>query len=258
MKTAACRPIASVARAMLTLGTRSTFYNCSRRKITNYKMKTIGTIQGNNIVEQDDGSVTFSAGATLDGDGANGQFGGLPCYAPRSFPGRTLDIIENAGQPGNFFGVVTDTGEVTGMPIVQGKNDPCPGAYVSATSLQLFDQNGNRLPRTSPFKYVDSATVPFVVVPPMISRGVAGIVLGCRCVVTNTRTGQCVDAVVADTGPKNHLGEISVACAQAIGVRIGTTHPAEGDGASSPFVHYHIFPGTAAVVNGVTYPLQHS
>jgi len=221
-------------------------------------MKTIGTIQGNNIVEQDDGSVTFSAGATLDGDGANGQFGGLPCYAPRSFPGRTLDIIENAGQPGNFFGVVTDTGEVTGMPIVQGENDPCPGAYVSATSLQLFDQSGNRLPRTSPFKYVDSATVPFVVVPPMISRGVAGIVLGCRCVVTNTRTGQCVDAVVADTGPKNHLGEISVACAQAIGVRIGTTHPAEGDGASSPSVHYHIFPGAAAVVNGVTYPLQHS
>jgi len=28
-----------------------------------------------------------------------------------------------------------------------------------------------------------------------------------------------VEAVVADTGPKNHLGEISVACAQAIGVR---------------------------------------
>lgn len=220
-------------------------------------MKTIGNIQGNNIVEQDDGSVTFSAGATLDGDGANGQFGGFPCYAPKSFRGGTLDILANAGSPGNWFGIVTDTGETTGKPILQGENDPCPGAFVSATSLHLFDQNGNRLPNSSPFKYVDSATVPFIVVPPMIIRGVASVVLGCRCVVTNTRTGQSVEAVVADTGPKNHLGEISVACARAIGVRIGTTHAAEGDGAPSPSIHYQLFPGTAAVLNGVTYPLQH-
>lgn len=220
-------------------------------------MKTIGNIQGNNIVEQDDGSVTFSAGATLDGDGANGQFGGFPCYAPKSFRGGTLDILANAGSPGNWFGIVTDTGETTGKPILQGENDPCPGAFVSATSLHLFDQNGNRLPNSSPFKYVDSATVPFIVVPPMIIRGVASVVLGCRCVVTNTRTGQSVEAVVADTGPKNHLGEMSVACARAIGVRIGTTHAAEGDGAPSPSIHYQLFPGTAAVLNGVTYPLQH-
>jgi Fungal chitosanase of glycosyl hydrolase group 75 len=220
-------------------------------------MKTIGNIQGNNIVEQDDGSVTFSAGATLDGDGANGQFGGFPCYAPKSFRGGTLDILANAGSPGDWFGIVTDTGETTGKPILQGENDPCPGAFVSATSLHLFDQNGNRLPNSSPFKYVDSATVPFIVVPPMIIRGVASVVLGCRCVVTNTRTGQSVEAVVADTGPKNHLGEMSVACARAIGVRIGTTHAAEGDGAPSPSIHYQLFPGTAAVLNGVTYPLQH-
>jgi hypothetical protein len=64
-------------------------------------MKTIGNIQGNNIVEQDDGSVTFSAGATLDGDGANRQFGGFPCYAPKSFRGGTLDILANAGSPCN-------------------------------------------------------------------------------------------------------------------------------------------------------------
>jgi hypothetical protein len=31
----------------------------------------------------------------------------------------------------------------------------------------------------------------------------------------------------------------------------------DGDGASSPSIHYQLFPGTAAVVNGVTYPLQH-
>jgi hypothetical protein len=221
-------------------------------------MKTIGTIQGKDIVEQSDGSVIFSAGATLDGDGANGQFGGLPCYAPESYQKPTLDVLANAGGPGNWFGVVTDNGKKTGTPIIQGSADPCPGAYVSATSLHLFDQDGNPLPRSSPFKYVDSATVPFIAVPSLIIRGVAGIVLGCRCVVTNSRTGQSVEAVVADVGPADHIGEISVACAKAIGVPIGTTHPANSGGAPSPTIHYQLFPGTAAVVNGVTYPLQHS
>jgi hypothetical protein len=63
-------------------------------------MKTIGTIQGNNIVEQDDDSLTFSSDATLDGDGANGQFGGFPCYTPATFRGGTLDILANAGRGG--------------------------------------------------------------------------------------------------------------------------------------------------------------
>ena len=220
--------------------------------------KIIGNIQGSDIVEEDDGSVTFSAGATLDGDGANGQFGGDPCYAPSSYPGKTLDVIGNAGGPGNWFGVVTDTGEDNGEPIIQGDSDPCPGAYVSATSLHLPGPDGKPLPHSSPFKYVDSATVPFIVVPPLIIKGVAGIVMGCRAIVTNTKNGKSVEAVVADGGPSNHLGEISVACAKAIGVPTGTTHPANGGGASSPNIHYQLFPGVAAVVNGVTYPLQSS
>jgi Fungal chitosanase of glycosyl hydrolase group 75 len=220
--------------------------------------RIIGTISGKAIVEEDDGSVTFLSGATLDGDGANGQFGGDPCYAPSSYNGRTLDDLRNAGHPGNWFGVVTDNGSSDGNPVVQGQNDPKPGAYVSATSLHLRDANGNALPRTSPFKYVDSATVPFIVVPPMIVQGVAGIVMGCRAIVTNRRTGQDTEAVVADGGPKNHLGEISLACARAIGVPIGGgAHPANGGGADSG-IDYQLFPGVAAVVNGVTYPLQPS
>ena len=219
--------------------------------------RIIGTIGGSSVVEQDDGSVTFSAGATLDGDGANGQFGGDPCYAPAGFPGRTLDVIANAGHPGNWFGVVTDTGQASGMPIVQGASDPCPGAHVSATSLHLRDKNGNALPNASPLKYVDSATVPYIVVPPMIIKGVAGVVMGCRAVVTNTKNGRKTEAVVADAGPKDHLGEMSVACAIAIGVPTGRSHAAIGGGADSPSINYQLFPGVAAVVNGVTYPLQH-
>src|SRR2546429_333550 len=80
--------------------------------------------------------------------------------------------------------------------------------------------------------------------------GVAPIVLGCCAVVTNSRNGKSTEAVVADTGPRNHLGEISVACAKAIGIPTGTTHPANGGGASSPTIEYRLFPGIPAVVNG--------
>jgi hypothetical protein len=121
-----------------------------------------------------------------------------------------------------------------------------------------LDGNGKFLPAASPFAYVDSWTVPFIVVPPMIIGGVAGIVMGCRCVVTNTANGQSVVGVVADGGPEDHLGEISVACAKAIGVPTGATHPANGGGANSPEIQYQLFPGVVAVVNGVTYPLQSS
>jgi len=222
--------------------------------------RTIGTIDGCDIVEQDDKSVTFTAGAQLDGDGANGQFGALPCYAPSSYPGKTLDVLANAGHPGNWFGVVTDTGREDGTPITQGAGDPCPGAYVSATSLHLPGPNGKSLPNSSPFKYVDAATVPYVVVPPMIISGVAGVVLGCRAVVTNARTGQSVEAVVADRGSSGKLGEISLACARAIGVPAGegATYPANSGGVKQHIIQYQLSPGVAAVVNGVTYPLQHS
>ena len=48
------------------------------------RSRRIGTIEGCDIVEQDDKSVTFTAAARLDGDGANGQFGQPPCYATAS------------------------------------------------------------------------------------------------------------------------------------------------------------------------------
>ena len=222
--------------------------------------RTIGKIDGVDIVENDDKSVTYTAGAQLDGDGANGQFGGDPCYAPRSYSGKTLDALANAGGPGNWFGVVTDTGKNNGTPIVQGTGDPCPGAYVSATSLHLPGSDGKQLPSSSPFKYVDSATVPFIVVPPMIIHGVAGVVLGCRALVTNKKNGKSVEAVVADVGPSAKIGEISLACAKAIGVPAGdgATHPANSGGVDDHIIQYQLFPGVAAVVAGVTYPLQHS
>lgn len=216
--------------------------------------RLIGTINGHAIEELPDGSVIFTSGATLDGDGANGQFGGPPCYAPIGYKGVTLDVIGNAGGPGNWYGVVTDA---KGHPFVQTSDDPCPGAHVSATSLHLPWPGGNARSARDPFKYVDSSTVPFIVVPPMIVKSVKGIVMGCRATVTNSHTGQTVEAVVGDGGPRDHLGEISVACARAIGVPTGGRFAANSGGADSG-IHYQIWPGVPAVVNGVTYPLQGS
>jgi hypothetical protein len=90
----------------------------------------------------------------------------------------------------------------------------------------------------------------------MIRGAVCCIVLGCRCLVTNSRTGKTTDAVVAHIGPSNHIGEISIACAKAIGVSTGTTHPANGGGALPATIRYQLFPGVPAVVKPVTYPLQ--
>ena len=71
-----------------------------------------------------------------------------------------LDWKRNGGHPGNWFGVVTDSGEKTGEPIVQGPNDPCPGFYVSSTSL--VDQA--RAPH-DPSRYVDARKIPYIAFP---------------------------------------------------------------------------------------------
>jgi hypothetical protein len=224
----------------------------------------IATVSDNNtgqdieVAQADDGSVTFVAGATLDGDGANGQAGQSPCYAPLSYGGSTLDVIGNAGRPGNWWGVVTDNGQANGTPIVQGESDPAPGAYISMTALNLFGPDGAALPDSSPFKYVDSATVPYISLPAIVIQSARGVVVGCRCVVTNRQNGASVVGVVADSGNNDHIGEISAACAKALGLRVGILHEANGGGASRAIIGYEFFPDTAAVVNGVTYPLQPS
>lgn len=101
---------------------------------------------------------------------------------------------------------------------------------------------------------IDAARVPYVVVPPLLITGVPGIVLGCRAVVTNTRNGLSCEAVVADIGPHKKLGEISMACAAAIGINPSPTRGGE----DAHVVSYAIYPGVPAVVNGVTYELQAS
>ena len=188
----------------------------------------------------------------VDADGANGQHGQPPAYAPDGYPGpKPLDVLADAGSPGQWWGIVTDS---SGNPIVQSESDPCPGAYVSPTSLQLLKPDGSHYASTDPMAYVDAATVPFLVICPELRNGVAPIVLGCRAVLTNTENNITIEAVVADGGNTNEMGEISYAAAQALG-NLGTPLSVNNEG---HLLTMEIYPGVPAVVNGVTYPLQPS
>jgi hypothetical protein len=94
----------------------------------------------------------------------------------------------------------------------------------------------------------------YIVVPPAIIAGVGPIVLGSQAHVTNTLNGKTCDAVVGDIGPHKKLGEISVACAEALDI---PSSPVSG-GVDDHVVEYVIEPGVPAEVNGVTYQLQAS
>ena len=92
----------------------------------------------------------------------------------------------------------------------------------------------------------------FIVVPPAILNGVPWVVLGCQAVVAYR--GKSCTAVVGDIGPAGKIGEISVACARALGMN---PSPIDG-GEDEEVVHYLIWPGIKAIVEGQIYELQPS
>ena len=182
-----------------------------------------------------DGSYsTMLAGMMIDGDGANGQ-SSLPVYAPAGMA--ALDYLRNAGGPGDWYGIVTHNGLGSGKPVVQGKDHPAPGAFVSATSYEFPDFS-----RGDPRRYVDSAAVIYIVLPGHWRKEARGIVLGCRATVTDVRASTFVEAVVADFGPRGKLGEASIACAKAFQV---PSSPKSG-GTEEKRFRYQFWPGVAA------------
>lgn len=140
-----------------------------------------------------------------DGDGANGQTGGVACYVPEGSGLPSLDVLANAGSPGNWYGIACDA---DGNPYIQQPGDPAPGAYVSTTSYEMPFMSDGVTPRPDrdPSRYLDAAGVPYIVVPGAFVDEVPGVVLGCKCEVEYQ--GQVVAAMVGDTGPD--FGEFSL------------------------------------------------
>lgn len=164
----------------------------------------------------------FEVGMTIDADGAPDAY----------HPDNTgTDHLDNAGRPGNWWALATDTGERSGEPVVQGPGDPNPGFYVSKTSLE-----DRTKPRTDPRRYVNSNVIPFVVLP---GGNLGGARLGDLGLVVNTANGRRAFAIFADIGPRRHLGEGSIALAEALGI---PSNPRRGGAASG--VRYLIWPGS--------------
>ena len=83
-------------------------------------MKTLFEVRDAPVVQNNDGSVTYTGEFTNDADGDP------RAYHPKGSP-PGLDYLANAGHPGNWWALATDNGKPNGRPIIQGPNDPAPG-----------------------------------------------------------------------------------------------------------------------------------
>lgn len=182
----------------------------------------------------------FTAGMTIDADGSP------ICYHPDGSP-PGLDYLANAGRPGNWWALATDNKQSSGRPIIQRLTDPAPGFFVSMTS---YKRRGYEY--RDPKRYLDSGATPFIVIPAPLISTISPIFMGCECEAINMENGLMSVAVCGDAGPKNHLGEGSMALARNLGLR----HDPKRGGTSRLIIQYTLYPGTPAVVNGEAFPLQ--
>ena len=167
----------------------------------------------------------YQSGFQVDADGA------YRAYNPNNRLG--LDSIDHAGHPGDWWALATDTGDPSGRPVIQGKNDPAPGYYVSMTSLYdpgIEDEH-------NPKRFVDAARVPYVVLPP---KGLKHARLGDFATVVNFENGKVAGAIVADeSAPGLPMGEGSMALAKMLDI-----DPDPRTGGTDGGIAYVIYPGS--------------
>lgn len=163
-------------------------------------------------------SSEYTAPAAIDYDGDP------KAYAPEGSGLPTSDYLANAGRPGNWWGIETDTGKPSGNP----KIGP-DGYYISQTSLKIGG------------KSLNSQSVPFVALP----RNFAGAKLGDYVLLVNNETGAKCWTIYGDVSPRQAKVEMSPAAARELGVgfnKRGTTSNAGSITAT-------VYPGTANLSN---------
>ncbi len=175
-------------------------------------------------------TVEFQAGMMIDADGA------LRAYHPDDASG--LDALEHAGEPGNWWGIVTSDGTPSGGALVQAEGDPAPGFHVSQTSLEDSEKQA-----TDPQRYVDAVAVPYVALQ---ERFVTE--LGCNLGDFAFVTREALDgsqrasaAIFADVAaPERPVGEGSIALAKRLGIPSSPRH----GGTFRASVRYVLFCGS--------------
>jgi hypothetical protein len=202
-------------------------------------MKTLGTITNEGYsctVKQDDqGRVFFTADGDIDADGANGQNGAPAAYRADN---KGTESLANGGMTIRNGKVICAKSWARDIVILGTDNEPKVFAGGIIASLTWYRHPGKLA--NDPAAYVDAETVPYIVVPPLIIQATAGVVRGCKARVT--RGNKSVDCVVADKGPRDKIGELSIAAARTIGV---PSSPRNG-GTDKPELLYELWPGVAA------------
>lgn len=181
------------------------------------------------------GRVYFMADADIDADGANGQHGAPAAYLEDD---QGLESLANGGMRRVNGKVVCLHDWARNIVILDTDNEPkvFPGGVIASTTW--YRHPG--MPADDPAAYVDSATEPYIVVPPLVVQHTRGIVRGCLARVSYQ--GKSVDCVVADRGPRNLAGELSIAAAMMLGI---PASPRRG-GLDKVQVLYELWPGIAA------------
>lgn len=210
--------------------------------------RLLGIIQGQKIIQEADGRVHFMGDADIDADGANGQSGKVAAYRADN---KGSEHLANGGmgiRHGKVVGVESWWRHIAfegpdGNPLVVN------GVIPTRTSYKYPGMS-----RNDPAAFVDSEVVPYAVTPPLIIQRARGVVLGCRVRVTNTKNGRFSEGVVADTGPRTKVGEVSIQMARELGI-----NPSPRVGGTKEFVlRYEFFPDVPAVVDGKKFALQRS
>lgn len=201
-------------------------------------MKILGTITGEGFVcaiREHNGRVYFTADADIDADGANGQFGAIAAYRADN---KGSELLANGGMKVVAGTVICAQPWARDIVILNKDNQPkiFPGGIIA--SKTWYRHPGKRL--DDPAAYLDSETVPYIVVPPLIVQATAGVVRGCKA--RASWNGKSVDCMVGDLGPRKKVGEVSIAAARALGI----PHSPRSGGRNIPDVLYELWPDVAA------------
>lgn len=179
----------------------------------------------------------FQSRARINADGAPNA------YHPNDIG---IDWLLNAGRPTKklpngkpdksqphhlwkWWGISVDGNNA---PYVQNSGHPYQGYYVSTTALVDASKAAS-----DPARYVDSGSIPFIVLPGKQWGGARKGDLGW---IVNRANGKSCGAIFADVGPAGELGELSIAAANLLGLK---SNPKNG-GTSKKEVLYIVFPGS--------------
>ena len=183
-----------ISRAEIEIDIQSSAITCDQRnELFQIASNSVWQITGQS-------AFFYKAGMSIDADGAPNAY----------HPADTgIDFLANAGNPGDWWALVTDS---SGNPVTQKTGDPFPGFFISTTALEDTTKD-----RTDPLRYVDSGKVPYIVLPGNSLIAGTGAKLGDFVAVLNGKNGKFSYAIYADVGPKDELGEGSIALSKALG-----------------------------------------